>query len=71
MPAFTVISIIDLDHALLTVTGELDLATVHRLTEHAANHLLYSVVPALVLDLGRVSFTDATGARFASTFITA
>jgi anti-sigma B factor antagonist len=61
MTAFTITPSIDRGHFLLTVSGELDLATVHRLTEHAINQLLNPAVPALVLDFARVSFTDATG----------
>lgn len=47
------------NHGIITVTGEIDLATAPELSE-AIRHLLYTA-SRIVIDLDQVSFIDSTG----------
>lgn len=59
---FEIESVREQDRARLTLSGELDIATVPRL-EAAVNETLTAEVRTLTLDLGGLCFVDSSGLR--------
>jgi anti-sigma B factor antagonist len=49
------------DSAIITVGGEVDLDTAHRISEMGLALLIEGALPILVLDLEAVTFIDSTG----------
>ena len=50
------------DHAVVTVTGEVDLESAAQLGDHALD-AMRDISPRLVLDLSGVTFMDSTGLK--------